>query len=146
MIPGPQVRVDPRARLKNPERNSRYDMSLDRSLKSANALVRHRNVLTRPERLAKLSDDGKWDEKKSVFGLPKVAHRKVEAVKAVKEAAAEGAEGAAAAGGAAPAAGAAAPAAKGAAPAAKGAAPAAGAKGAAPAAGAKAAAPAAKKK
>ena len=109
-------------------------MSLDRSLKSANALVRHRNVLTRPERLAKLTDDGKWDEKKSVFGLPKVAHRKVEAAKPVKEAAAEGAEGAAAAGGAAPAAkGAAAPAAKGAAPAAKGAtAPA--AKGAAPAA------------
>jgi small basic protein (TIGR04137 family) len=114
-------------------------MSLDRSLKSANALVRHRNVLTRQERLAKLTDDGKWDEKKSVFGLPKVAHRKVEAIKAVKEAAAEGAEGAAAAGGAAPAAGAAAPAAKGAAPAG-------GAKGAAPAAGAKAAAPATKKK
>ena len=119
-------------------------MSLDRSLKSANSLVRHRNVLTRPERLAKLSEDGKWDEAKSVFGLPKVAHRKVEAAKPVKEAAAEGAEGAAAAaGGAAPAAGAAAPAAAGA----KGAAaPAAGAKAAAPAAGAKAAAPAAKKK
>ena len=114
-------------------------MSLDRSLKSANALVRHRNVLTRPERLAKLAEDGKWDDAKSVFGLPKVAHRKVEAVKVVKEATAEGAEGAApaAAGGAAPAAkGAAAPAAKGAAPAAKGA--------AAPAA--KGAAPAAKKK
>jgi small basic protein (TIGR04137 family) len=115
-------------------------MSLDRSLKSANSLVRHRNVLTRTERLEKLAEDGKWDEKKSVFGLPKVAHRKVEAVKTVKEATAEGAEGAAAAaaGGAAPAAkGAAAPAAKGAAPAAKGA--------AAPAAKG-AAAPAAKKK
>jgi len=116
-------------------------MSLDRSLKSANALIRHRNVLTRTERLEKLTEDGKWDEKKSVFGLPKVAHRKGEAAKPVKEAAAEGAEGAAAAGGAAPAAGA--PAAGGA----KGAAPAAGAKAAAPAGGAaKAAAPAAKKK
>ena len=111
-------------------------MSLDRSLKSANALVRHRNVLTRTERLEKLAEDGKWTDAKSVFGLPKVAHRKMEAVKAVKEEAAEGT----AVAGAAPAAGAAAPGAKAAAPAA-------GAKAAAPAAGAKAAAaPAAKKK
>jgi small basic protein (TIGR04137 family) len=116
-------------------------MSLDPSLKSANALVRHRNVLTRAERLAKLAEDGKWDEKKSVFGLPKVAHRKVEAAKPVKVEAAEGAEGAAATPGAPAAAGAAAPAAAGAKPAA-------GAKAGAPAAGAKpaAAAPAAKKK
>jgi small basic protein (TIGR04137 family) len=115
-------------------------MSLDRSLKGANALVRHRNVLTRGERLIKLTEDEKWDESKSVFGLPKVAHRKQALAKTEKEAAP--AEGAAAAG-AAPAAGAAAaPAAgaKGAAPAGKGAAPAAGAKGAAPAA------PAGKKK
>lgn len=112
-------------------------MSLDRSLKSANSLVRHRNVLTRDERLAKLKEAEKWDEKKSVFGLPKVAHRKMALAKAVKEETAEGAAaagatpaagaaaagGAAAKGGAAPAKGAAAPA-KGAAPAAKGAAPA----------------------
>src|SRR2546423_1498362 len=122
-------------------------MSLDRSLKGANALVRHRNVLTRTERLEKLAEEEKWTEAKSVFGLPKVAHRKQAEVKAEK---AEPVEGAAVAG-AAPAAGAA-TAGKGAAPAAgaagaKGAAPAAaaGAKGAAPAAGAKAA-PAAKKK
>ena len=96
-------------------------MSLDRSLKSANALVRHRNVLSRTERLAKLAEDGKWDEHKSVFGLPKVAHRKVEAAKPVKVETAEGA--------------AAVPGAPGAAPAAGAAAPTAGAKGAAPAAG-----------
>src|SRR5438477_2183131 len=112
-------------------------MSLDRSLKAANALVRHRNVLTRGERLDKLKEEEKWNESKSPFGLPKVAHRKLEVAKPVKEEAAEGAEGAAAgAAGAAPAAGGAAPAAgaKGGA-AAKGAA---GAKGAAPpAAGAK---------
>jgi small basic protein (TIGR04137 family) len=116
-------------------------MSLDRSLKSANALIRHRNVLTRAERLAKLTEQDKWNDSKSVYGLPKVAHRKMAAVKAVKEEAAEGATPAAGAA-AAPAAGA-----KGAAPTAgaKAAAPAAGAKGAAPAAGAKAA-PAAKKK
>ena len=123
-------------------------MSLDRSLKAANALIRHRNVLTRAERLDKLKEEEKWNDSKSVFGLPKVAHRKMETVKAPK---AEAAEGAAATGGA-PAAGAAAPAGaagakgaaggKGAAPAAT---PAAGAKGAAPAAG-KGAAPAAGKK
>jgi small basic protein (TIGR04137 family) len=117
-------------------------MSMDRSLKSANSLTRHRNVLTRPERLLQLAEEEKWNDKKSVFGLPKVGHRKQELAKGAKDdAAAPGAEGAA---GATPAAGAAAPGAKGAAPAAKGAAPA--AKGAAPAKGAAAAAPAAKKK
>lgn len=99
-------------------------MSIDRSLRGANTLVRHRNVLNRVERLEQLKDEEKWSESKSVFNLPKVGHRKQEIAKAAKEAApAEGA--------AAPAAGAAA-------------APAAGAKAAAPAAGAKAAAPAAK--
>ncbi|MEO6434574.1 MAG: small basic protein [Tepidisphaeraceae bacterium] len=119
-------------------------MSLDRSLKGANALIRHRNVLTRPERLEKLTEAGKWTDAKSPLGLPKVAHRKAAVIKVVKEAAAEGTvvagtAPAAGAKGAAPVAGA-----KGAAPAAKGTAPAAGAKGAAPAG--KAAAPAAKKK
>jgi small basic protein (TIGR04137 family) len=107
-------------------------MSLDRSLKSANSLIRHRNVLTRAERLLKLAEDDKWNDSKSVFGLPKVEHRKADVGKTAKEETAEGATP-----GAAPAAGAAAPAAKGAAPAAKG---------AAPAAKAAAAAPAAKKK
>jgi small basic protein (TIGR04137 family) len=120
-------------------------MSLDPSLKGANALIRHRNVLTRAERLDKLKEEEKWTEAKSVFGLPKVAHRKAALAKATKEEAAEaGAAGTPAAGAAAPAGAAAAAPAKGAAGApAKGAAPA----GKAPAAGAKApAAPAAKKK
>ncbi|MGA2233240.1 MAG: small basic protein [Tepidisphaeraceae bacterium] len=88
-------------------------MSLDRSLRSANSLIRHRNVLTRAERLDKLAEDEKWDESKSVFGLPKVEHRKQALAKAVKEeGAAEGTPGATpAAGAAAPAAGAAKPAA-----------------------------------
>jgi small basic protein (TIGR04137 family) len=60
-------------------------MSLDRSLRSANALVRHRNVLTRTERLEKLAEEEKWNESKSPFGLPKVAHRKLEVAKPVKE-------------------------------------------------------------
>ena len=84
-------------------------MSLDRSLKGANALVRHRNVLTRDERLARLKEAEKWNEQKSVFGLPKVANRKlVVGGKGAKEEVAEGAAGAvagAAATGAAPAAG-----------------------------------------
>jgi small basic protein (TIGR04137 family) len=117
-------------------------MSLDRSLKSASSLVRHRNVLTRAERLEKLQEEDKWNENKPVFGLPKVANRKMAVAKPEKAEAAEGAEGAAAAGTApaAGAAGAAAPAAAGA-----------GAKGAAPAAapaagkGAAGAAPAKKK-
>ena len=107
-------------------------MSLDRSLKGANALVRHRNVLTRAERLEKLKEQERWAEGRSILGLPKVAHRKMSLGKSSKEEAAEGAEAAAGAG-AAPAAGA------------KGAAPAAGGKAAAAPAG-KAAAPAGGKK
>ena len=115
-------------------------MSLDRSLKSANALIRHRNVLTRTERLAQLSDEERWNDSKSVYGLPKVAHRKQTLAKVVKE---EGAEGVA---GATPAAGAAAPAAAAKGAPAGGAKPAAGAAAKTAAPAAKAAAPAAKKK
>ncbi len=110
-------------------------MSMDPSLKSASALVRHRNVLTRGERLDKLAEQGKWDDQKSVFGLVKVGNRKLIVGGKVKAEAAEGDAAAPAAKGAKGAKGAAAPAAKGAkgaaAPAAKGAK---GAKGAAPAA------------
>lgn len=51
-------------------------MSIDRSLKIKGALKRHRNVLTRAERIEKLKDEEKWSEEDSLFGLPKVAHRK----------------------------------------------------------------------
>ena len=60
-------------------------MSLDRSLKGKGGLVRHRNVLKRAERLTILKDDERWDESKSVFGLPKVAVRKVVKKKAAAE-------------------------------------------------------------
>jgi small basic protein (TIGR04137 family) len=80
-------------------------MSMDRSFKGANMLVRHRNVLNRAERLEVLKDQEKWDEQKSVFGLPKVAHRKAAVVKAAKEeVAAVGVEGEAPVAGAATAA------------------------------------------
>ena len=61
-------------------------MSLDRSLKAGSSLSRHRNVLTRAERLERLADEDKWEEgKDSVFGLPKVAHRKLSAGKKTKK-------------------------------------------------------------
>lgn len=51
-------------------------MSIDRSLRYRAALTRHKNVLTRAERLLILKDQGRWNEDKSPLGLPKVAHRK----------------------------------------------------------------------
>jgi small basic protein (TIGR04137 family) len=62
-------------------------MSVDRSLKIKGALTRHRNVLSRAERIGRLKDEDKWTEENSVFGLPKVAHRKSHAGRKVKEAA-----------------------------------------------------------
>ena len=51
-------------------------MSIDRSLKIKGHLSRHRNVLTRAERIEKLKDEGRWEEGDSLLGLAKVAHRK----------------------------------------------------------------------
>ena len=51
-------------------------MSIDRSLKVKGALSRHRNVLTRAERVEQLKEQERWSEGDSLFGLPKVAHRK----------------------------------------------------------------------
>ncbi len=45
-------------------------MSIDKSLVSKSKLVRHRSVLTRTERVQHLTDEGLWDETKSVYGLP----------------------------------------------------------------------------
>lgn len=89
-------------------------MSIHSSLRTGGSLSKHRNVLSRAERLLRLEDEGRWAESKnSVLGLPKVKSIKPKAKKkAKKEEAVEGA--AAPAAGAAPAA--AAPAAKAAAP------------------------------
>jgi small basic protein (TIGR04137 family) len=67
-------------------------MSIDRSLKVKGALSRHRNVLTRAERIAQLKDEEKWSEGDSVLGLPKVAHRKGHAGRKGKVAAEKAAE------------------------------------------------------
>lgn len=49
-------------------------MTLHRSLRSRGAMAKHRNVLTRVERLVILEDDGRWQEgeESNVTGFPKV--------------------------------------------------------------------------
>ncbi len=59
-------------------------MSIDPSLKVKDALARHRNVLTRAERIKRLKDEEKWAEGDDVVGLPKVANRKVHTAKKTK--------------------------------------------------------------
>jgi small basic protein (TIGR04137 family) len=91
-------------------------MSLDPSLRTSGGLSQHRNVLTRAERIAKLTEQGRFDKDKNrPTGLVKVGNRKVGGGKKVEKK--EGDEAAAPAAGGAKAA--AAPAAKAAAPAAK---------------------------
>lgn len=51
-------------------------MSMDKSLKGKSTLVRHRNVLTRAERIERLKEGGLWTEESTAIGLPKVVHRK----------------------------------------------------------------------
>ena len=81
-------------------------MSVHKSLKGAGALSKHRNVLSRLERIGKLEEDGVWtEEKNSMFKLPKVISRKLIGKKKAKKEEEKAADGAAA-----PAAAAAAPA------------------------------------
>ncbi len=81
-------------------------MTLDRTLKSGSGLHRARSVLTRAERIAKLTEEGKFDPSaNSPLALPKVRVRTSKAGTKSKKAAEEaGAEGAPAEGTAAPAA------------------------------------------
>ena len=51
-------------------------MSIDSSLKIKSALKRHRNVLTRAERIEQLQVEERWEADGGVTGLPKVSHRK----------------------------------------------------------------------
>lgn len=60
-------------------------MSIDRSLKIRGALERHRNVLTRAERVEKLKEEERWEDDQSVLGLPKVSHRKSHAGRKAKD-------------------------------------------------------------
>lgn len=72
-------------------------MSLHRSLKTkSGALNQHRNVLTRAERIAKLTEEDRFSaDKNTALGIVKVRSIKASAGKKAKKAE-EGAEGAAA--------------------------------------------------
>ncbi len=61
-------------------------MSMDPSLKSGGGLSRHRNVLSRAERIAKLASQNQFDlEQDNPLGIRKVANRKVLAGKGAKK-------------------------------------------------------------
>ncbi len=61
-------------------------MSIDKSLVTKGKLARHRNVLTRAERIKFLINENLWEDGRSVFGLPKVKNLKMrKAAKAEKE-------------------------------------------------------------
>ena len=70
-------------------------MSMHRSLKTKpSGLNQHRNVLTRDERLARLTDQGEFDPAKdSPIGIVKVGNRAVVAKKPKKEETEAGADG-----------------------------------------------------
>jgi small basic protein (TIGR04137 family) len=80
-------------------------MSIHPSLRGVDNLVGQRSVLSRVERIQKLTNDGKFDqENDSVYGLPKVrtkfkqiGGKKKKKAEAEEGEAAEGAEGEAAA-------------------------------------------------
>ncbi len=61
-------------------------MSLDSSLKSGGGLSRHRNVLTRAERVAKLAKTDGFDvDKDNPLGIRKVGNRKLVTGKTTKK-------------------------------------------------------------
>lgn len=78
-------------------------MTIDKSLRVKRGATRNRSVLTRVERIARLTEADRWKEGDSPLGLPKVRVRKLTMKKKKKKKEEEGAEGAAG-GAAAPAA------------------------------------------
>lgn len=52
-------------------------MSQHPSLRVDSVGIKHRNVLTRLERVKRLASQGKWDEGRSVYNLPKVKLLKI---------------------------------------------------------------------
>ena len=59
-------------------------MSIDKSLRRKNQLVRARNVYTRGERIKILMDEERWKEGQGPYNLPKVKVVKVVVKKAKK--------------------------------------------------------------
>lgn len=64
-------------------------MSQHPSLREDSVGAKHRNVLKRFERIKKLQEQNKWQDRPSAFGLPKVKSMKIK-IKKVKEVKAEG--------------------------------------------------------
>ena len=87
-------------------------MTMDKSLRVRSGMTRARSVLTRDERIKRLTDAERWKEGDSPYGLPKVRVYKL-AMKKKKKKAKEEEEGADAAAAAPAAAAAKTPAAKG---------------------------------
>jgi small basic protein (TIGR04137 family) len=81
-------------------------MTIDKSLRVKRGATRNRSVLTRVERIARLTEADAWKEGDSPLGLPKVRVRKLTMKKKKKKKEEEGAAAAGAAAPAAPAAGA----------------------------------------
>jgi small basic protein (TIGR04137 family) len=52
-------------------------MTIDKSLKIKAGSVKMRNVLTRAERLVKLTETDRWKEGDPVYGIPKVRVQKI---------------------------------------------------------------------
>jgi small basic protein (TIGR04137 family) len=52
-------------------------MTIDKSLKIRAGSAKMRNVLTRAERLAKLTETDRWKEGDPVYGIPKVRVQKI---------------------------------------------------------------------
>lgn len=60
-------------------------MSIHNTLATKGTMKRHRNVLTREERLLRLEEEGRWDESMSILGLPKVRNDMVKTGKGKKK-------------------------------------------------------------
>lgn len=65
-------------------------MSVDKTLKIRRGGARNRNVLTRAERIAKLTEQDWWTDEKSPIGLPKVRVEKAVTGKKAKKTKEEG--------------------------------------------------------
>ncbi|HEY6562883.1 MAG TPA: small basic protein [Pirellulaceae bacterium] len=70
-------------------------MTIDKSLRVRKGLMKVRNVLTRPERIARLLDTERWKEGDAVLGIPKVRVIKLSMKKKKKEKKDEAADAAA---------------------------------------------------
>lgn len=60
-------------------------MTIDKSLRVRRGLMKNRSVLTRAERIVRLTDQERWKEGDPVYGIPKVRVMKLTLKKKKKE-------------------------------------------------------------